>query len=203
MMDALLVVDLQNDFMPGGALGVEGGDTIIPLVNMLMPKFSLVVASQDWHPPGHVSFAETHGKNPGEEIDINGVKQILWPTHCVEHTHGAALIQTLNKDRIHKYFHKGTDKNIDSYSAFFDNGHIKETGLDAYLREKNVTRLLIVGLTTEYCVKYTALDALELGYEVAVIKDACRPVNLHPHDEKKALEEMTQAGAKILTSADF
>ena len=140
----------------------------------------------------------------GETLEIDGIKQILWPTHCIERTHGASLVKELNKDRIHKYFHKGDDPGIDSYSAFFWTMHgKKETGLDAYLREKNVTKIFVVGLTTEYCVMYTALDGVELGYEVAVVLDACCPVNLHPHDERRAVEKMKEAGVEIIDSASL
>ncbi len=196
MAEALLIVDLQYDFMPGGALGVKGGDEIIPVINKLMGKFDYTVASQDWHPKGHISFASTHGKKVGEIIEVDGIEQELWPIHCVEHTHGAALVKELKKDSIDRYFYKGTDLNIDSYSAFFDNDKEHETELDHFLREKGVTKLYIAGLTTDFCVKFSALDALDLGYEVVVIKDACRAV----HDEKGALEEMKQAGAQIITS---
>jgi len=200
MIEALIIVDLQYDFMPDGALGVKKANEVIPLINGLIGKFSLVVASQDWHPANHISFADTHAMEVGETIEVHGTEQVLWPVHCVEHTHGAALVKELNKDRIHKYFHKGCDPKIDSYSAFYDNERKKETGLDAFLREKNVTKIFIAGLTTEYCVFYTALDGLEMGYEVAVIIDACRPVNLEPHDEKNAVEKMKKAGVEIIRS---
>ena len=200
MMEALIVVDIQYDFMPSGALGVKKGDEVIPVINSFIGKFSLVIASQDWHPENHVSFAKTHGKEVGEKIKVDGIEQILWPVHCVEHTHGAALVKELNKDRIHKYFHKGNNPEIDSYSAFFDNERLRETGLDEFLRIKNVTKVFLAGLTTEYCVLYTAMDALELGYEVAVILDACRPVNLDPHDEKHAIEKMRKAGIETVYS---
>lgn len=196
MTEAFLIVDLQYDFMPGGALGVKGGDEIIPIINQLVGRFDYTVASQDYHPEGHVSFAEAHGKKVGETIDVEGFEQELWPVHCVEHTHGAALVKELKKDHIDRYFHKGTALNIDSYSAFFDNDKEHETGLDNFLREKEVRTLYVAGLTTDFCVKFSVLDALELGYEVIVIRDGCRPV----HEEKKALEEMKKAGAKIMTS---
>jgi len=200
MIEALIIVDIQYDFMPDGALGVKKADEVVPIINSIIGKFYLVIASQDWHPENHVSFAKTHGMDVGETIDVDGQDQVLWPVHCVEHTHGAALIKELNKDRIHKYFHKGTDPNIDSYSVFFDNEKKNETGLDAFLREKEVSKVFLAGLTTEYCVKYTALDALELGYEVAVVLDTCRPVNLDPNDEKKAIVEMKKAGVEFINS---
>ena len=196
MTEAFLIVDLQYDFMPGGALGVKGGDEIISTINKLVGSFDYTISLQDYHPGGHISFANTHGKQVGETIDIDGTKQELWPIHCVEHTPGAALVKELKKDHIDRYFHKGRDLNIDSYSAFFDNDKEHETGLDDFLREREVTTLYISGLTTDFCVKFSVLDALELGYEVVVIKDGCRPV----YDDKKAFEEMKKAGAKIMTS---
>lgn len=196
MKTALLIVDLQYDFMPGGALGVKGGDEIVSTINALAGRFDYTIASQDWHPQGHVSFAKTHGKDMGDVIDVDGTKQELWPDHCVQGTHGASLVKELKRDHIDHYFHKGTDPEIDSYSAFFDNDHEKETGLDDYLRERNVSHLYIAGLTTDFCVKFSTLDALELGYQVTVISDACRSV----FDQEKALEEMKKEGASIITS---
>ncbi|NGX51493.1 MAG: Streptothricin hydrolase [Chlamydiae bacterium] len=181
MKRALLIVDLQNDFMPGGALGVKEGDQIIPLINRLIEKFSLVIATQDWHPEGHVSFEE------------------LWPIHCVEGSHGAQFVQELNQRGIHHIIHKGTEKAIDSYSAFFDNDGMHSTGLDKLLKEKGVEKLYIAGLATDYCVLYSAVDALKLGYQVAVIRDACRPV----YDEKEPLRSMEEAGAEIITTIDL
>lgn len=199
MPEALLIVDLQNDFLPGGALGVKGGDEIIPIINELMTKFSLIVATQDWHPPDHVSFAETHGKKVGEVIDLDGIKQELWPVHCVKHTPGSQISKEVNQDLIERYFYKGSDQGIDSYSAFFDNGHEKPTGLDAFLKEKGVTKITVAGLTTDFCVLFSVIDALKLGYEVVVVADACRPV----FDDKGALEMMREAGAVITLSKDL
>lgn len=197
MKEALLIIDLQYDFLPGGALEVKESDKIIPKINQLVGRFDYTIASQDWHPEGHVSFAKTHGKKIGEVITVDGTKQELWPVHCVQNTHGASLTKELKKDHIDQYFHKGTNLNIDSYSAFFDNNKTHETGLDAFLREREVTKLYIVGLATDFCVKYTALDALDLGYEVTIIKDACSPV----FNEKQALEEIKKAGGEIMTLA--
>ena len=198
MKKALLIVDLQYDFMPGGALGVKGGDEIVPLIIPLIGKFDYTITSQDWHPEGHVSFAKTHGKEVGDTILVDGVKQELWPVHCVQETPGAALVKELRGDQIDCAIKKGVDKAIDSYSTFFDNDQESETGLDDFLREIGVKRLYIVGLTTDFCVKYSVLDALELGYEVVVIADACRPV----FNEKEALKEMEKAGAIILQSSE-
>lgn len=196
---ALIIVDLQNDFLPGGALGVDGGKEIIPIINQLMDRFDLVVATQDIHPEGHVSFAETHGKHVGETVDLEGQLQELWPIHCVEGTRGAALADELNKEKIQTYFKKGTDLHLDSYSAFFDHDYESETGLDDYLRERKVKTVYIVGLATDFCVKFTALDALDLGFKVVVVRDACKGV----FDEKRALEELKKKGAKIVFSKDL
>ncbi len=202
-MKALIVVDIQNDFLPGGALAVNEGDEIIPVVNDLMKKFELVVATQDWHPAGHGSFASNHeGKKPGDIIELNGLQQILWPDHCVQHTHGAEFGAGLNTCYFQKVIQKGTDPMIDSYSGFFDNGKKKETGLDECLRSNNVDEVYIVGLATDYCVKYTALDAVNLGYATSVIANATRAVNLEDGDFYKALHEMKDKGIHIIQSAE-
>lgn len=203
-MTGLLIVDVQNDFLPGGALGVKNGDQILPVINQLLDQpFDVIVATGDWHPYRHGSFAETHGKDVGDVIDLNGLKQILWPRHCVQKTSGAEFSKDLNHQKVHKVFHKGTDENIDSYSAFFDNGHLKSTGLHEYLQTKGIKTLYIAGLTTEYCVKYSVLDALRLGYEVYVIIDACKPVNLRPKDEEQAWHEILGQGAHVISSVEL
>ncbi len=203
-MNALIIVDIQNDFLPGGALAVPHGDEIIPIVNRLQDKFDLVVATQDWHPARHGSFASSHpGKKPGEVIMLNGQEQILWPDHCVQGTHGAEFAGGLDTSRIARIIRKGTDSGIDSYSGFFDNGRKKDTGLDEYLKRKEVDTVYIAGLATDYCVKYTALDAVALGYRTFVIADATRAVNLHPRDFDRALEEMKAAGVKIVPVTGF
>ncbi len=203
-MEALIVVDIQNDFLPGGALAVDGGDEIIPLVNKLMTKFDLVVATQDWHPADHGSFASNHpGKKPGDIIELGGLQQILWPDHCVQHTHGAEFSNDLNTEHFHTIIRKGTDTLIDSYSGFFDNGKKKKTGLDEYLRSKNVDEVFITGLATDFCVKYTALDAIELGYTTSVVADATRAVNLEEGDFEKALEEMRIKGIHIIQTVEL
>ncbi len=200
-MKALIIVDVQNDFCPGGALAVNDGDKIVPVVNSLMDKFDLVVATQDWHPKKHSSFASTHGKNIYDVIDIDGLLQTLWPDHCVQKSPGAELRADLDKNKITKIFHKGTDKNIDSYSGFFDNGHKKATGLGIYLHRKDVKEVYITGLATDYCVKYTALDAVELGFKTNIILEACRGVNINPGDVDKAVDEMKKAGVNIIKEA--
>lgn len=200
---ALLIVDMQNDFMPGGALGIFNGDEIIPLINALIPDFPLVVVSQDWHPADHVSFAHSHpGKKVGDVITVKETKQILWPMHCIRASKGAELIDELDKEAIACNFYKGTEKNIDGYSAFFDNARLKSTGLADYLRSRGVNAIYIAGVATEYCVLYSTLDALDLGFTVFVIEDACRGINLRPGDAKKALEEMLSKGATMVRSSD-
>lgn len=202
-MRALIITDVQNDFMPGGALGVAYGDEIIPIINRLIPQFECVVATQDWHPPDHVSFAPTHRRKVGEVIQSSGIEQILWPIHCVQNTRGADFVKALHRDRIEAVFHKGVDPKVDSYSTFFDNARHRSTGLSDYLKKKKISDLYFVGLATDYCILYSVLDALELGFQATAIRDACRAINLHPNDEEKALKKMTQKGARILRSSDL
>ena len=200
-MRALIVIDLQNDFMLGGSLPVPDGDAVVPVVNRVMPRFDLVVASQDWHPADHGSFASQHpGNKPGDVVDLNGLDQILWPDHCVEDTEGAAFHADLATDRIVKVFHKGTDPGIDSYSTFFDNAHRKSTGMADYLRVQGVTDVYLLGLATDYCVKFSALDTVECGFKAHVIEDGCRGIDLHAGDVSRALDEMRTDGVEIVTS---
>ena len=199
-MKALVLVDLQNDFLPAGALPVPDGDQVIPLANQIQQRFDLVVATQDWHPSNHASFAAIHpGKMPGDVIDLDGLQQTLWPVHCVENTVGSAFAPGLDISRMRKIFRKGTDPGIDSYSGFFDNGHHKSTGLDFYLKQAGVTETFVLGLATDYCVKFTALDALELGFATYVLVDACRGVDLQTGDVAAALHDMATAGVQIIT----
>lgn len=203
-MKALILVDIQNDFVPGGALAVPEGDRIIPLVNRLQKDFDLVVATRDWHPTNHGSFASNHtGTKPGDVVELNGLQQILWPDHCIQNTKGSEFVSTLDTSRIAKVFYKGTDPDIDSYSTFFDNAQRKSTGLENFLKGKGIKEVYIAGLATDYCVKYSTLDAIRLGFETTVILDACRGVNLQPDDSDKAVEEMKQAGVKIVESKDL
>ena len=196
---ALLLIDLQNDFCPLGALPVEEGDLVIPIANALMPHFDLVVATQDWHPANHGSFAANHPwRKPGQVIDLHGLPQVLWTIHCVQHSFGAELVQELHQEKITKIFTKGTDPTIDSYSGFFDNGHRKATGMGDWLKEQGVDTVYVMGLATDYCVKFTALDALELGFTTYLIEDASRGVNLSPGDVDKAVEEMAAKGVKLI-----
>lgn len=202
-MTALVLVDIQNDFLPGGALAVPEGDQIIPIVNSLLPRFELIVATQDWHPPGHASFAANHpGRKPYEQIDLDGLPQTLWPVHCVQNTGGALFAPGLDTRRVVRVFPKGTDPRIDSYSGLFDNGHRQSTGLAEWLRERGVSGIDVVGLATDYCVKFTALDAAQEGFRVHLIEDACRGVNLAPDDTDRALDQMRHAGVRVIRSGD-
>lgn len=200
-MRSLVLIDIQIDFLPAGALPVPEGDAVIPVANRIQSRFELVVATQDWHPANHGSFARSHpGKRIYDSIEWNGLPQTLWPVHCVQNSRGAELALALNRNRIAKVFQKGVDPGIDSYSGFFDNGHRRSTGLGDWLKAKGVTEVYVCGLATDYCVKFTALDAVQLGFHVALIEDACRGVNLRPDDVPKAMEEMKHAGVKILSS---
>ncbi len=198
MKMALIVVDIQNDFLPGGALAVPSGDEIIPVINKLMKQFPIVIATQDWHPKDHKSFAVNHpDKKPGDKILLEGLEQILWQSHCVQNTYGAELSKHLDKSRITYTVKKGTDPNIDSYSAFFDNARKKSTGLDDLLKSNNVNDVYVVGLATDYCVKYTVLDAMSLGYKTHLITAGCKGININPNDVDKAINQMRQLGAII------
>ncbi len=197
-MNALILVDIQNDFLPGGALPVPHGDEVIAVANEQQTHFDLIVATQDWHPADHQSFAANHdGKHIGDNVDLNGIPQILWPVHCVQETQGADFAATLNRDRWARVFQKGVDREIDSYSGFFDNGRTKDTGLASYLRQQGVDSVYVLGLATDYCVKFTALDALSLGFRTHVVLDGCRGVNLNPTDAQRAVEEMKAAGVYV------
>jgi len=203
-MRALIIVDVQNDFLPGGALAVPNGDEVIPVANRVSAEFDLVIATQDWHPPDHGSFAANHpGKKPGDVIDLNGIEQILWPVHCVQNTPGAAFARALDTSRVERVFHKGTDASIDSYSTFFDNARRKATGLGDYLKQRGVRSIHILGLATDYCVKFSALDAVDLGFQTLVIEDGCRAVELRPGDAARAIEEMKAAGVAVVRSAEL
>lgn len=201
---ALILVDLQNDFLPGGALAVPRGDEVIPVANRLASHFDLIVATQDWHPADHGSFAANHpGKRPGEQIKLAGLDQILWPTHCVQASAGADFAAQLDRAKVRHVVHKGTDPTLDSYSGFFDNAHRKATGLEDYLRQHGVTDVYVLGLATDYCVKYTALDAQQLGFRTFVVADGCRGVDLQPGDSQRALEELARSGVQIIDSSEI
>ena len=198
---ALLVVDLQNDFMPWGSLPVKDADATVKVANKLASLFEIVVASQDWHPKNHGSFASQYeGKRPGEHVDLDGIDQILWPDHCVQNSEGAQFVDGLDTKAFSKIIHKGVDPAIDSYSAFFDNAHRRETGLHTYLQENGVKNLFILGIATDYCVKFSVLDAINLGYNTFVVIDGCRGVELDDGDSKIALQQMHNLGAHLIDS---
>jgi nicotinamidase/pyrazinamidase len=202
-MRALLLIDLQYDFMPGGALAVPDGDAVIPIANRLLDRFDFVAASQDWHPENHRSFASRHpGRKPLETIDLDGVEQVLWPDHCVQGTRGAELHEELRTGSIDRIVRKGTDPSIDSYSAFFDNAHRRSTGLDSILREQGVDEVVLLGLATDYCVLFSALDALGLGYTTLVVRDGCRGIDQPVGSVDAAWDRMEKDGARIVNSED-
>ena len=200
-MTALLLIDVQLDFLPGGALAVPDGDAILPLLNALQPRFDLVVATQDWHPAGHRSFASTHpGQAVFADIEWQGLPQRLWPDHCVQGTPGAALHPALDLNRVEAIFRKGTNPELDSYSAFFDNGHRRSTGLAAYLHGRGVTQVYVAGLATDYCVYFTAKDALAAGFEVVVLEDASRGIGADTIAAARA--DLLAQGARFASSAE-
>lgn len=179
MTDALIVIDTQNDFCPGGALAVPQGDAIVPGVNALMAEFGAVILTQDWHPAGHSSFASRHsGRAPFETIEMSYGPQVLWPDHCVQGSPGAEFHADLDTTRADAIIRKGMNPEIDSYSAFFENDHATPTGLDGYLRTRGITDLVMVGLATDFCVKDSALDAARLGFAVTVRREFCRAIDL-------------------------
>ena len=205
---ALILVDLQNDFLPGGALAVPKGDEVLPIAERMIAdgNFAWIVATQDWHPANHGSFASN---NPGAQVGslgrLHGLDQVMWPDHCVQGTKGAdfadgPMKQAILAGRVHKIFQKGTDPTVDSYSGFFDNGRRKSTGLAEFLKKKGVTEVVVLGLATDYCVKFTALDAVQQGFKTTVVRDGSRAVNLHPDDEARAIAEMEKNGVQILRS---
>lgn len=201
-MNVFLIVDIQNDFLPGGSLAVKNGDRIIPLINRLQEKFNLVVATQDWHPKDHKSFASNHpGKVPFDRITLGGLNQVLWPDHCVQGSKGAAFSEEFNTNRVEAIFRKGMDPEIDSYSAFYDNGHKKSTGLADYLRGRNTDKIYMAGLARDYCVYYSVKDALREGFNIAVIEDASMPIDFNESEEK--MNEIRQLGAEIIHSSSL
>jgi nicotinamidase/pyrazinamidase len=201
-MHALIIIDMQNDFMPGGALAVAGGDEIIPMVNELQKSFSLVVATQDWHPQHHKSFASSHpGKNVFDSIQLHGLEQVLWPDHCIQGTEGAEFHRNVNLNKVEAIFRKGTDPDIDSYSGFYDNGHKKSTGVAGYLRERKVKKVYICGLASDYCVFYTARDSIKENFETYVIEDATRAINNDAFERAK--DEILSTGGQIINTDSF
>lgn len=198
-MKALIIVDIQNDFVAGGSLEVPFGEQIIPLVNELSTRFDLVVATQDWHPPSHQSFASNHdGKKPFEKISLGGVDQVLWPDHCVQGSSGAAFHHDLDLNRVEAIFRKGMNPDIDSYSGFYDNGRKKSTGLEGYLKARGVGEVYVCGLAGDYCVYFTAKDALKAGFKTYLIEDATRSINIK--DFEYAREDLRRSGGMIINS---
>jgi len=203
-MKALILVDIQNDFCPGGALAVPKGDDVVAVANQLVPRYPLVVATQDWHPANHGSFAANHpGAAAFQWTELAGLPQVLWPVHCVQNTTGAAFHPALDPRGVAKVFPKGTDPSIDSYSGFFDNGRRKSTGMGEFLREQQVDAVAILGLATDYCVRATALDALRMGLQVTLVTDGCRAVDLKPGDGERAMLELREAGASLLAAREI
>jgi nicotinamidase/pyrazinamidase len=196
-MKALLLIDIQNDFLPGGTLPVPEGDKIIPGVNGLQNHFELVIATQDWHPKDHKSFASNHpGQHPFEVIDLNGLQQTLWPDHCVQGTHGADFSPSLSTNKVEAIFRKGTNPEIDSYSGFYDNGHRKSTGLADYLKGKQVSEVYITGLCADICVFFTAMDSLEEDFETFIIEEGTCP--LSQDDYERNMKLFKQKGGKLI-----
>ncbi|RKX84479.1 MAG: bifunctional nicotinamidase/pyrazinamidase [Spirochaetes bacterium] len=195
----LLVIDVQNDFCPGGRLAVKDGDRVVPFINEIMDKFGKVVATQDWHPEDHLSFASNH---PGKEVmeieTIDGIEQVLWPDHCIQGTEGANFYPGLNIENISLILRKGMDKRIDSYSAFFENDKKTSTGLDGYLRNLHIDTVYLTGLATDYCVYYTAIDAVKLGYRTNLFIKGSRGVNFPEGNVERAVNDMKERGVKII-----
>jgi len=206
--DALLVVDMQYDFLPGGALHVENGNTLIPEINQLMSKFKEaglpVILTQDWHTPGHHSFASAHeGKKPYETYEAPGIGPVLWPDHCVQGSHGAEFHEDLNVDAAQAIIRKGYRKEIDSYSGFLENDHETETGLDGYLKNRDIKRIFVVGLAFDYCVLYTAADGADKGYEVFQVSDLTLAVGSPENSVKNAVDSMQEKGVQFVKSENI
>ncbi|MDF1728744.1 MAG: bifunctional nicotinamidase/pyrazinamidase [Sulfitobacter sp.] len=196
-MQALIVIDVQNDFCPGGALAVPEGDVIVPAINALMAEFEAVILTQDWHPAGHSSFASSHaGATPMSLTEMPYGPQVLWPDHCIQGSTGAAFHPDLTVDRADLIIRKGYNPAIDSYSAFFENDHETPTGLEGYLRTRGIDQLTMVGLATDFCVNYSAVDAARLGFDVTVREDLCRAINLEG-SLMAAREGMKGAGVSL------
>jgi nicotinamidase/pyrazinamidase len=201
---ALIIIDLQNDFCPGGALQVPEGDQTVTPLNRIMDDFDIIVATQDWHPGGHISFASSHSeKEPFDTVQLDGIDQILWPDHCVQGSKGAAFHPELRSDPIKLIIRKGWNPNIDSYSAFKENDGITLTGLEGYLKTLHINQLFIGGLALDVCVLYSVIDALELGFSVKLLEDACRGIDTPPGSVKKAIDKMKENGASIIRTRDL
>jgi nicotinamidase/pyrazinamidase len=201
-MKTLLTIDVQNDFMPSGSLPVPEGNQIVPVINKIQDKFDLVIGTQDWHPKDHISFASNHeGKSNFDVIEIHKKPQTLWPDHCVQGTQGAEFHPDLKTKKFEAIFRKGTDKTIDSYSAFYDNGHLKSTGLAGYLKEKGTTELYLCGLAADICVYFSIMDAFKEGFDCFLIEDASKALDNIEFEKLK--KEMIAMGIKMVTSASI
>ena len=201
--DALIVVDVQNCFTPGGSLAVPKGDEVVPVINRLAKSFRWVVLTQDWHTPGHASFASAHaGKKPFELVDMPYGKQVLWPDHCVQGSEGAALHRALDVPHAQLVIRKGYNPSVDSYSAFIEADKKTKTGLDAWLKAKGIKRVFVTGLATDFCVAWTAMDARKLGFQASVVDDACRAIDLNG-SLAKAWQDMGKAGVRRIVAADI
>jgi len=196
-MKALIIVDVQHDFLPGGSLAVAQGDDIIDVINNIQDKYDLVVATQDWHPANHESFASQHSNcKVFDTIKVNGLDQTLWPDHCIQGSQGANFSEKLKQNRIEAIFRKGTHQDVDSYSGFFDNGHIHNTGLNGYLKDRKVDEVHVCGLAADFCVFFTAMDALELGFKVAIVSKATKAIDKEGYMTKK--EAFIQKGGTFI-----
>lgn len=202
--NAILIIDVQNDFCPAGALAVNEGDKVVPVINSILNKFYKIIATQDWHPNEHISFASNHkGRNVYDVIEIDGIQQVLWPIHCVAGTYGADFHKGLNISNFHLILRKGTNARIDSYSAFRENDKKTLTGLSGYLKALNIEQVFVVGLATDYCVYYSAMDAVRYGFETYVIIDACRGVDVPKNNIQSAICSMESNSIKIIDSSDL
>ncbi len=201
---ALIIIDVQNDFCPGGALAVENGDAIIPVINRIAPEFRQVIATRDWHPEGHISFASRHpGKQPFEQITVDGLDQVLWPDHCIQASEGAAFHPDLDLRPVDLIVHKGTKKELDSYSALFENDHTTPTGLEGYLNRLGISTVYFTGLAADVCVFYSAMDAVKVKYKTFVIFDATRGVDQPAGNVERTKEEMLEAGVTFVESSEL
>ena len=199
-MEVLLLIDIQKDFLPGRALAVPEGDQVVSVANNLQKSFELVVATQDWHPSDHGSFASNHeGKKPGDKIELEGLEQVLWPDHCIQNAEGAELADDLEKDKIKTVFKKAINPKIDSYSAFYDNGHKRSTGLHEYLQDKEVDTVYLVGLAADVCVKFSADDALQLGYKTYIVQDGTKAIGKEEGFEQTK-KELKEKGVEFVNS---
>jgi nicotinamidase/pyrazinamidase len=201
-MKTLVIIDMQNDFVPGGSLEVPGGDKIVPVINRIQEKFGLVIATQDWHPEDHISFASNHkDEKPFSTIQWKGMSQILWPDHCVQKSEGAGFHPDLDMGKVEAVIRKGMDRFIDSYSGFYDNGHEKSTGLAGYLRERNTNELYFCGLAADVCVQFSITDALKEGFSAILVEDATRPIDAGEFEKIK--KDLAQKGCKFVNSDEL